>query len=169
MKIKQSVKTALHISLKIGFVYFLFADKITMWLKINTLISLAYPERRYADCDCHYSNSKCSNICYISPFIVDGLRLCLWTEAIFGPIVHHLAGTTWAWKAMVECYRRGKLLIRPPEIFVNFTGSHLVAKEEKLAKEMINFYLTKYLFYASKDLLTSPTTLPWQRRLLPEQ
>jgi hypothetical protein len=37
----------------------------------------------------------------------------------------------------------GKLLIRPPELSGNPTNSHLAAKQEKLAKEIINFYRTK--------------------------
>jgi hypothetical protein len=36
---------------------------------------------------------------------------------------------------------RGKLLIRPPELSCNITSSHLVAKQEELAKERMNFAL----------------------------
>jgi hypothetical protein len=32
----------------------------------------------------------------------------------------------------------GKLLIRPPELSSNPTGSHVVAKQEELAKEMLS-------------------------------
>jgi hypothetical protein len=33
---------------------------------------------------------------------------------------------------------REKLLIRPPELSGNSTGSHLVEKQEELAKDMMN-------------------------------
>jgi hypothetical protein len=36
---------------------------------------------------------------------------------------------------------RGELLIRPPELSGNPTGSHLVAKKEELVKEMMNLAL----------------------------
>jgi hypothetical protein len=41
---------------------------------------------------------------------------------------------------------RGNLLIRPPELSGNTNGSHLVAKQNYLAKEMMNLALRSILF-----------------------
>jgi hypothetical protein len=67
---------------------------------------------------------------------VDGARLRseLWppTGLLFIPQV------TLAWRTMVERYRQDKLPIRPPELTGNPTSSHLVAKQEVLAKKIMN-------------------------------
>jgi hypothetical protein len=47
-----------------------------------------------------------------------------------------------------------KLLIHPPELSGYPNSSHLVLKQMKMAKEMINFFLTKHLFRTSKGSLT---------------
>jgi hypothetical protein len=47
---------------------------------------------------------------------------------------------TWAQRTMAE-YRQRELLIRPPELSDNTISSHLVAKQEELAKEMMNLAL----------------------------
>jgi hypothetical protein len=61
---------------------------------------------------------------------VDGVRLRLWTLTTNGPIVHYPSDTR-ARRTMVEWYRQGKLLIRPPELSGNPTSSHLVANVEE--------------------------------------
>jgi hypothetical protein len=53
----------------------------------------------------------------------------------------------------VELYGQGKL-IRPPELSGSLTSSNLVAKQEELAKELMNLCLAKYRFHTSKGLLT---------------
>jgi len=40
---------------------------------------------------------------------------------------------------MVELHRQGKRMIRTREISGNLTGSHIIAKQEEVAKEIINF------------------------------
>jgi hypothetical protein len=46
---------------------------------------------------------------------------------------------------------RRKLLIRPTELPGNPTGSHLVAKQEELAKERINLALRSIFFVLRRD------------------
>jgi hypothetical protein len=104
---------------------------------------------------------KCSNlvkctspVCYYivtfsySNFIdddhVDGVRLCLWTAATSGPIVHHL-GDIWAWRTVVEWYRRRNAWFRPPEICGSPSSSHLAANKEELCEGSEEFDLAKYL------------------------
>jgi hypothetical protein len=45
-----------------------------------------------------------------------------------------------------------KLLIRQPELSCNPTSSHLVAKQEELAKEIMNFALQRISFILRRDL-----------------
>jgi hypothetical protein len=58
-------------------------------------------------------------------------------------------GETW-WNNM----KRGKLKILPPELSDNPTSSHLVAKQEELAKEMMNLTLQSIFVHTSKGSLT---------------
>jgi hypothetical protein len=64
---------------------------------------------------------------------VCGVRLRLWTAATNRPIFHPPVDIL-AWRTMVEWNRQSHLLIRPSEVDVNPTRSHLVAKQEALAK-----------------------------------
>jgi hypothetical protein len=50
---------------------------------------------------------------------------------------------------------RRKLLIRPPELSGNPIGSHLVGKQEKLAKGMVNLTYEIHFFNISKGSSTS--------------
>jgi hypothetical protein len=50
--------------------------------------------------------------------------------------------------------KRGKLKIHPPELSDNPTSSHLVAKQEELAKEMMNLTLQSIFVHTSKGPLT---------------
>jgi hypothetical protein len=43
----------------------------------------------------------------------------------------------------VDLYRLEKILC-PPELFGNSTSSHLVAKQEELSKEMMDFFFSPY-------------------------
>jgi hypothetical protein len=49
---------------------------------------------------------------------------------------------------------RGKLQIRPPELSLNSTSSHLVAKQGELAKEIMNLVLWSIFVCTSKGFLT---------------
>jgi hypothetical protein len=61
----------------------------------------------------------------------------------------------------VEWYRQGKLLIRPPQLPSNHTNSHLGARLEELAREIINLALRSILV-----IVNMPQNLTtWGRRL----
>jgi hypothetical protein len=49
---------------------------------------------------------------------------------------------------------RGELLICIPQLSANPTNSHLVAKQEKLAKEIMTFDLRSIFSHSSKCFLT---------------
>jgi hypothetical protein len=49
---------------------------------------------------------------------------------------------------------RGKLLIRPPELSINPTSSHLVTKQEEVAKEIMNLALRSIFVHTSKVFFT---------------
>jgi hypothetical protein len=67
------------------------------------------------------------------------VRLCLWTAAINGPIVHPPCDT-WAWKTHDELYRQ--LLIRPPELSGNSTSSPLVASRRNWRRKLLIYPLS---------------------------
>jgi hypothetical protein len=50
------------------------------------------------------------------------------TGLLFNPQV------IWVWRTTVECYRHGKLLIRPSKLSGNPPSSHLVAKQNRRRK-----------------------------------
>jgi hypothetical protein len=72
---------------------------------------------------------------------VDGVRLRLWTAATSWPIAHP-PGDIWAWRTMVEWYRQRK----PSDSFTRTLcqsqqQSYVVAKQQKMTKEVMNFAL----------------------------
>jgi hypothetical protein len=83
---------------------------------------------------------------------VYGVRLRLWTAATNGSIIHS-PRDIWSFGTMMEWYRQGKLLIRPPEFSGNRTSSHPVATQEYLAKE-VNSALQSIFVHTSKGSLT---------------
>jgi hypothetical protein len=87
---------------------------------------------------------------------VDGVRLCLWTAATNETIVY-TPGDIWIYEHEEPWWKdidRGKLLIRSPELSGKPTSSHLVAKLEELAKEIMNLSLWSSFFILQRDLLT---------------
>jgi hypothetical protein len=70
---------------------------------------------------------------------VDGMRLRLWTAATNGPIINS-PGDTWAWSTMVEWHRQGRTLDSSTRaVCQSYQENHLVTKNEKLAKKIMNF------------------------------
>jgi hypothetical protein len=66
---------------------------------------------------------------------------------------------------MEELYRRGNLLIRPPELSGNPTGIHLAAKQ-KLGQGNYEFGLTKYFCSYFEEIFNMPQNLTtWGLRL----
>jgi hypothetical protein len=65
----------------------------------------------------------------------------------------------WAWSIMVEWYGEGELLFCLPELSGKITSSHLVAKQEELAKEMMNLALQRIFVHTVKGSLTCPKIL----------
>jgi hypothetical protein len=75
---------------------------------------------------------------------------------------------------IVEWYRQGKFLIRPPELSLqSYQQSDLVVKQEELAKEMINWPSEVFLFILRRVLQDSikfydmgpPVLLPIRSKL----
>jgi hypothetical protein len=85
---------------------------------------------------------------------LDGVRTRLWTEGTNGPNVHPqvICEHREQWWNDTD---RGKLLTHPQELSGIPTSSHLVAKQEELAVEIMTFpYEVVCLFHTSKGSLT---------------
>jgi hypothetical protein len=83
---------------------------------------------------------------------VDGVKLCLWTAANNGLIIHP-PGVHEHEERGWNNVHWGKHLIRSTEVSGNPTNSHLAATQEKLEKEIMNFVL-------KRQLLTCPPEVP---------
>jgi hypothetical protein len=79
---------------------------------------------------------------------------------LFIPQVIYEHGEPWLNKVNKE-----KLLIRLPEPSGNHTSSHLVAKQEELAKEIINFALQSISFIILGVLYHAIKTSTWGQQL----
>jgi hypothetical protein len=81
---------------------------------------------------------------------VDGVRLCLWTVAINRPI-GNLPGNICAWRATVKLYQQGKTLDSSIRVlWQSYPQSHFDAKQEELAKEIINLTLWSIFVHTFK-------------------
>jgi hypothetical protein len=90
---------------------------------------------------------------------VNGATPRLWTAVTKKNSVHP-PGDIWAWIIVVEWYRKGKRIIRPPEASDSHTSSLLVAKQKELvnlALQSIFAHTCRVLWYAVKFYDMGPT------------
>jgi hypothetical protein len=102
---------------------------------------------------------------------VNWVRLCLWTAATNGPIVHP-PGDIWAWRTMVEWHWQRKTPDLSTRVLRQFYQlRHLVVSKRNGRKEW-EFSLEVFVFMLASDLLHAvksydmgpPALLPLQRK-----
>jgi hypothetical protein len=98
---------------------------------------------------------------------VDGVRLCLWTAATKGPIVHP-PGDIWVWRATVEWYWQGKTEEKPAPVPLRTLHGLSRARTRasavrgrRLTAWTISFILCFFVEDLSKLFLTKRRIVGW--------
>jgi len=117
---------------------------------------------RWNEVGATFNNTRGANEKFIKDFSwetwnddnVDGVILRLWTAATNWSVFHP-SGDVRTWSTMTEWYREGKTPDSSTRTnWQSYKQSHLVAKQEELAREVMNLAAQSIFLYTSKGFLT---------------